>query len=142
MENFCTCTDPRCGTTVEGKRPGPCPACGGPMRYVGESKLRGALLVGLGLFLVIVMGYIMMATAPTMLRPGADVGGTRFTGTAEQGRTAMLLFGAIVALGATSTAYGIYMLVTGRQSKVFMLAALLLFLVLGYFGWTIMGWKS
>jgi hypothetical protein len=141
MTDYRTCTNPKCGTTVEG-RGGVCPTCGAATRNVGESKIRGWLLVGLGLFLVLVMGYIALNTAPTLLRPGVDAGGSRFTGTAEQARTIALLFGAIIAFGATSTVYGIYMLVTGRQNKAFMLASLLLFAVLGYFAWSIIGWKG
>lgn len=137
MTDYATCLDPRCGTTVEG-RGGTCPKCGGAMRHVGESKLRAIALTGLGLFLVLFMGAIGVGMAPQLLRPGVEIDGSTFSGTAEQARLVLLLFGAIILFGLTSTAYGLYMLVTGRRSGLFVAASLLLFAVLILTGWAIL----
>lgn len=136
-----TCTQPTCAATLEGKA-AICPKCGGPMRQVGESPVRGWILVILGLFLILFMGGITLVVAPTMLRPGETIDGSSFTGTAEQARTALLLFGAVILFGFVAFANGIYMLKTKRQSKGFVIATLALAAVMLAIGWTIIGWDA
>jgi uncharacterized membrane protein len=136
-----TCNDPTCAVALEGKV-AVCPKCGGPMRRVGESPVRGWILVVLGAFLILFMGAIMLTLAPTMLNPGETIDGSSFTGTAEQARMAMLLFGAVTLLGFVAFANGIYMLRTKRQSKGFVVATLALAAVLVVIVWTIMGWDA
>jgi len=94
---------------------------------VGNSKKRGWLLLFLGLFLVGFMGWIMLNTLPSVLlaeQQAAD--GTTYTGTAEQAQSILLLFSLVIAVGLMSIVYGIYMIVTGRQNKIFMALSLLL----------------
>jgi len=136
-----TCNDPTCAVALEGKVPA-CPKCGGPMRQVGESPVRGWILVVLGAFLILFMGAITLMLAPTMLNPGETIDGSSFTGTAEQARMALLLFGAVILFGFVAFANGIYMLRTKRQSKGFVVATLVLAAVLLVLGWTIMGWDA
>lgn len=138
MTDYTTCRSPTCGTTVEG-RTAVCPKCGGAMRGVGESRVRGWVLLGLGLFLVVFMGAIAMTIAPQMLRPGEEVNGSTFTGTPEQAQLAFALFAAVILFGATSAAYGLFIIRTGRQSAMFISATLAVATLLFAIGWAIRG---
>ena len=123
MEAYSTCSEPTCGITIEG-RPAACPTCGRPMRLVRESAARGWILAVLGLFLIVFMGVIASYIVPQMLRPGEEIDGTTFTGTAEQAQMFMALFAAVILFGAVSLAYGLFIIVTGRQSRAFITATL------------------
>ena len=131
MAAHVVCRDPKCATLVEGKVDA-CPKCGGPMRSVGESPLRGIVLLLCGLFLLGLMGTITYNMYPTLTHPGVRMpDGSSFTGTAEQARITLLLFAAVIVFGLVATANGLYMLITKQQSRAFMfvslgLAALLL----------------
>ncbi len=81
--------------------------------------LRGWLLVGCGLVLVGMMGTVTWLTAPRMLRPGVEVDGTTFTGTAAEAETFLSLFALVILFGALSLANGVYMIVARRQSRAF-----------------------
>lgn len=124
MAAYTVCRNSKCATLVEGKAD-VCPKCGGPMRSVGESPWRGILLLVCGLFLLILMGTITYKMYPTLTHPGITMeDGSSFTGTADQARTTLLLFAAVIVFGLVATANGIYMLVTRQQSKVFVFATL------------------
>lgn len=133
-----TCPSPACGAEVTGVAP-ICPQCGERMP---AGRVRGWILVCVGLFLMLFMGAIAATVGGPLRQAGVEVDGSTFTGTAEQARTVLQLFGAIILFGAVSAAYGVYMIVTGRQSRAFLVACLLLFALLGFFGWTIMHWKG
>ena len=100
------------------------------------SAARGWLLLILGLFLVMFMGGITINMAPRMLDPGREIAGSTFTGTAEQARVFLGLFALVILCGIVSTVYGIFMIVTRRQSVVFIAISLAiaaaLVLVAGY----------
>ena len=100
------------------------------------SAARGWLLLACGLFLVLFMGAITLNLAPTMLHPGKDIAGGTFTGTAEQARVFLGLFALVILCGIMSTIYGIFMIVTRRQSVAFIAISLTiaaaLVLVAGY----------
>lgn len=123
MAAYSVCRKSTCATLVEGPAT-TCPKCGGPMRSVGESPWRGILLLLCGLFLLGLMGAITYAMYPTLTHPGETIGGSTFTGTADQARITLLLFAAVIVFGLVATANGIYMLVTRQQSKVFVFATL------------------
>jgi uncharacterized paraquat-inducible protein A len=124
MAAYTVCRDPKCGTLVEGKVAA-CPKCGGAMRTVGESPLRGIVLLLCGLSLVIGMGLLLYNMYPTLSHPGVRTpSGSSFTGTADQARITIILFVAVIAFGLVATANGIYMLVTKQQSKAFMFVSL------------------
>ena len=135
MPDLSTCNSPTCAVTVEGSLAA-CPKCGGPMRAVTESRARGWILVFCGLVLILMMGVITLNVAPMMLRPGEDLGGSSWEGTAEQGRMALALFGVIILFGFASLANGLYQIRTGEQHRIFMIATLALaaLLVLTVFG--------
>lgn len=123
MAAYTVCGDPKCATLVEGKADA-CPKCGGTMKSVGESPWRGILLLLCGLFLIGLMGAILYNMYPTLTHPGDTIGGSTFTGTADQARSTLLLFAAVIVFGLVATANGVYMLVTRQQSKVFVFATL------------------
>jgi len=123
MPAYSVCRKSTCATLVESKVDA-CPKCGGPMRSVGESPLRGIVLLLCGLFLLGVMGTITWNMYPTLTHPGVRIEGSTFTGTAEQARITLLLFAAVIVFGLVATANGIYMLVTRQQSRAFMFVSL------------------
>ncbi|WP_395614263.1 hypothetical protein [Allosphingosinicella sp.] len=94
------------------------------MKSVGESPLRGIVLLLCGLFLLGLMGTITYFMYPTLTHPGETIGGSTFNGTADQARITLLLFAAVIVFGLVATANGIYMLVTKQQSRAFMLVSL------------------
>jgi multisubunit Na+/H+ antiporter MnhC subunit len=138
MAAYSVCRKSTCATLVEGPAT-TCPKCGGPMRSVGESPIRGIILLVLGLILFIGMGVIFLNTYPTFSNPGVQVDGSRFTGTAEQGRQALMLFGVVIVFGLLAIVNGIYMLVTRQQSKVFIVLTLALAAILLVFTFVILG---
>jgi hypothetical protein len=123
MSDHSTCT--KCGAWADGAV-AVCPRCGGPMQLKKGSTLRGWVLLFLGLFLMGMMGAIIGATMPTMLNPGAEIDGGRFTGTAEQGRMFLGLFLLVFIFGTVSTLYGLFQIVTRRESKAFITISLVL----------------
>jgi hypothetical protein len=127
MPAFSTCT--KCGFNAEGSVTA-CPRCNAPTRIVRESRARGWILVFCGLFLIGLMGWITLAIGPAMLHAGEDSGGMSFSGTPEQARMILLLFGVVIAFGATSLAYGLFQIVFRRESKAFILVTIAMTLVL------------
>ena len=104
---------------------------------MGNFVLRGWLLVACGLFLVGMMGTITWMMAPRMLRPGTEIDGTTFTGTAEQAEIFLSLFALVILFGALSLANGIYMLVARRQSRAFTILTVALATFLYALAWAI-----
>lgn len=100
-------------------------------------RVRGRVLVAVGLFLVLFMGAIAWNLAPMVLRPGEEVDGSTFTGTAEQGQIFLGLFALVGLFGAVSVANGAWMMATGRRSRVGIRAFLLIFAMLFALGWAI-----
>jgi len=138
MAAYSVCRKSTCATLVEGPAT-VCPKCGGPMRSVGESPLRAITLLVLGLILFIGMGVIFLNTYQTFSNPGVDFDGSRFTGTAAQGRQALTLFAVVMVFGLLAIVNGIYMLVTKQQSKVFVILTLGLAAILIVFAFVIIG---
>ena len=127
MADLSTCNSPTCAYTVEGDL-AVCPKCGGPMRPVRESRLRGWALLLLGLLLVGMMGTITFYMTPQLMHPGVETaGGSRFTGTAQQARLILYLFWALIAFGALTMVNGVYQIATGRQHWAFVALTLLVF---------------
>ncbi len=132
------CNDPTCATMVEG-RVSVCPKCGGAMRSVGESPIRGIVLLVIGLFLLALMGTITAWMAPMLTRPGVDIDGGSFDGTAEQGRMILGLFGLILLFGLVAAVNGLFMIVTRRQSTAFVFVTLGLAALIVIAGFLFMG---
>jgi MFS family permease len=137
MPAVSTCLAPSCRTKVEGTV-NPCPNCGGKMRTPRTIRALGWLLLACGVFLVGLMSYLWTVLAPAMAHPGDLTGGTTFTGTAEQGRTILTVFGAVIVFGLASIGYGLWMIVTGRRSIAMMIVVLVLAAALIAISWRAM----
>ena len=130
MSQTSTCLSPKCRQTVEGEVPR-CPTCGTRMRTPTSVRRVGWLLLFLGVFLIVFMGWIALSTAPMMLRPGVEVAdGSRFTGDADQGRMIMGLFGAVIAFGVATAIGGVVQIRTGKRNPKVTVAIVGMFAVL------------
>ena len=134
MADQSTCLSPLCGMTIEGDAK-KCPKCGWAMRSARNIRTRGWLLLACGLFLVLFMGWIAWSLMPTLLRPGLEDENGRFTGTNDQARMILGLFGIVILFGALGTLNALYMIVTGRQSRIFVIVTLLLAVAIVVVGW-------
>lgn len=79
-------------------------------------RIRGAILIVLGIVLAGFMAWLLREVSPVM-QPGGSPTGARFTGTEDQGRMITTLFMALIALGIVFALYGIYMAATGKESR-------------------------
>ncbi len=112
-----------------------CPKCGATPVSEKSTRIRGWVLLVIGVFLTVTMGVVAWQSAPTMLRPGELINNSRFTGSAKLAQLALSLFGAVIAFGLMAGAQGIYQIKTGRQHKWLLrglMVVLALILVLGY----------
>jgi MFS family permease len=135
MPDTSTCLSLSCRTKVDGvvER---CPKCNSKMRTPKMVKRYGWVLLGLGLFLVGMMAFLYLNLAPMMLHPGDETSsGSSFTGTADQGRMILALFGLIFAFGLASMFNGIWQIRTGQRNLLIMWIVLGLAAVLGVFAW-------
>ena len=138
MAETSTCLSPLCGVTVEGSHR-KCPQCGRAMRGTRNIRARGWVLLGCGLFLVLFMGAITWAMLPTLLDPERAIAEGTFTGTPEQASTFLQLFLLVIGFGALGTVNALYMIVTGRQNRWFVIATLALAAILYAFAYSITG---
>jgi hypothetical protein len=94
-----------------------CPQCGAGLQSRRWSRRFGAALTVCGLILMCIMGTVLYYVLPAMLRPGVDVGGTRFSGTPTQSLLVLGIMGAVFIFGATALIYGIWQMRTGRRNR-------------------------
>ena len=106
----------KCGyeTTEKLRR---CPTCGRALLSTKTVRRLGWVQLAAGLFLVVFVGMITFYLAPDLLGIGVSKAGTRFTGTPEQGRATVGLFGLVIVFGFASTFNGILQIKTGRRNK-------------------------
>jgi hypothetical protein len=136
MSRYSACNLPTCALVVDG-RVETCPKCGGPMRDVSDSAVRGIVMLLCGIILVGMMGWIIWTMSPSMLNPGVTApDGSTFTGTDKEAKTFLGLFAVVMLLGLTAIINGVFFIVKRRQSGAFIaislgLAAILM--VLAYF---------
>jgi len=93
-------------------------------------RLIGGLLIFIGVMLMGTISYITSLLAPAMAHPGQYVGGTNFSGTPEQARSILMLFGVVGVFGLMSFVYGLWMIVTGRRSIAMMIGVWVLAAIL------------
>jgi len=137
MPAVSTCLAPSCKTKVEGTVAS-CPTCGGRMRTPRSVRIAGWVLLICGVFLAGFMSYLWQALAPSMAHPGETSGGATFTGTAQQAQAIFTTFGAVTVFGLAASAYGLWMIVTGRRSVAMMIGVLVLAAALIVIAWQTM----
>ena len=94
-----TCTSLDCEAVTFGTV-AKCPACGARVNSSRPLRRLGWVLLATGILLTGMMGYLVTTLAPSLTHPGqAMAGGSRFTGTAEQGALALKLFWTVVVFG-------------------------------------------
>lgn len=94
-----------------------CPQCGSTLQSRRWSRRAGILLTICGLFITVVLGYVLWFLVPMLLHPGQDFGGTRFGGNALQAGMILVFLCLVEAFGATAVCYGIFQMTTGRRDK-------------------------
>jgi hypothetical protein len=135
MAEQSTCLSPLCGITIEGSEK-KCPKCGWAMRSARNIRTRGWFLLACGLFITLFMGWIAWRLWPTLMLPGKEVeGGGSFSGTKDQAQMILGLFGIIILFGMVGTANALYMITSGRQSRVFVIVTLLLAVAIAVSAW-------
>jgi hypothetical protein len=100
-------------------------------------RVRGWVLVSVGLFLVVFMGAIAWNVAPLMLHPGEERAGSTFTGTSADAELALAIFALVILFGLLSVANGAWMIAKGRQNRAFVILSLAIAGILFAIGWAI-----
>jgi hypothetical protein len=137
MADQSTCMSPACGITVEGSFT-QCPQCGWAMRGPRNIKVRGWVLIALGLFLALFMGSIALVLLPAMLSPGKEMdGGVTFTGTAADAEFVWTIFALVILFGLVGIAAGVHMVVRGRPNRAFTSVILLIAAILFGIAWAV-----
>jgi len=102
-------------------------------------RVRGWVLLGCGLFLVVVMGGVTWSMWPILSYPERAIEVGTFTGTPAQAARFLELFLLVIGFGALGIVNALYMIATGRQSRWFVIATLAIAAILFWFAWTIIG---
>ena len=104
-----------------------CPNCGRRLRSASQVRVLGWVQAILGLFLITVMGIITFNLWPSLMYPGEMVAGhSRFTGTPDQARLVLALFGTVILFGIVSLTGGVIQIATSRRSRVILILTLVL----------------
>ncbi len=106
----------RCGLDTRGSEPR-CLKCAGQLKTAGQIRVLGWLLVGCGAFLLVFMGWIALALAPTLFPVGRPGNGPRFTGGPEMRLAISAMFALVFAFGAASLWAGINQIRTAKRSR-------------------------
>ena len=113
-----------------------CPECSSWMPRARGIRIRGGILIFLGLILVGMMGTISIVVAPIMFSDGSG-GGSKFSGTPGQAFLIMGLFGAVIVFGVSCILSGIWQIITGRRSILMVVLIVGLALVLVILGFAV-----
>ncbi len=103
-----------------------CPQCNGPLHTATSIRVRGGLLMAIGIILMGFMGYLLiwaLAAFGNVNGPGA-----KFTGTREEKMMIIGLFSTLIIFGLMSLVTGGWQVAFGRRNR------LLSWLVLGIGG--------
>jgi uncharacterized paraquat-inducible protein A len=95
-----------------------CPRCGKLLRSKVAIRIRGAIMILLGGFLIAMMGGII-SWAFDAYR-GANEASSRFNGTPQQFRMIIGLMGLVFIFGLASAVVGLWQLIFGRRNLVLM----------------------
>jgi sulfite exporter TauE/SafE len=100
-----------------------------------HARVRGWVLVVIGLFLILVIGAVTWLLAPRMLNPGVEIEGSTFSGTPDQALLIFGLFGIVTLFGIGTLANGVILVATGRRNRALTIMLVTIatpFLVLGW----------
>lgn len=128
------CMGLRCSMVFDGTA-SHCPHCGARAITLASLRRRGWLLVGLGVFLLAIMGTVLWFTVPLLLANGAEVDGSRFTGKQEDLQLVVAVFAAVIVFGIGALVNGLAQAIWGRRLRwviAVMLALAAALLALGY----------
>ena len=107
------------------------------MRSAKLLRRLGKVMLALGLFLVAFMGIVTAYLAPTLLHPGVTEKGSTFTGTEEQGRLALALFGIVMLFGINAMTAGILQIRSGQRNTITLYVGIVLLVTLLMVGWNL-----
>lgn len=108
-----------------------CPRCRSKRLLTPKAiRVLGGVLVGLGLFLVLLMGAVTILVAGIVAHSNDPGATTRFSGGKKELALIFGLFGLVIAFGAACTVGGALQLVRGRRSKTVVRVVLGLFVAL------------
>jgi len=108
------CMSFACGAVFDGDA-ATCPECGGRAVPQGRIRALGAVSIACGVLLLAIMAAVLWFAMPVMLAAGGDVGGARWTGTADQTIFALAIFAMVVAVGVVALVAGLTQLRHGRR---------------------------
>ncbi len=78
-------------------------------------RITGIVAMGLGLFLILMIGAVAYYTVPIMLAAGETVDGSRFSGGPEARLLIFGIYAAVAAIGLTAMVSGAVHIATGRR---------------------------
>ena len=93
-----------------------CPRCGHGLVSRRWSRRYGGGLLACGLFITVKMAYVLWLLLPTLLHPGVDIGGSRYTGSPFQAALIIALLGLVTVFGVASLVYGVWQVRTGTRN--------------------------
>ncbi len=93
-----------------------CERCGASMLSRRWARRFGLGLTFCGLFITGLMSVVLYKVLPTLLRPGVEVGGARFSGSAAQALIVSVVLAAVWVFGATALVYGGWQMATGKRN--------------------------
>jgi len=94
-----------------------CPQCRRALQTSSSIRVRGALSVLCGVILMGLIGYVSVWSLAAV--SSTTPGGARFTGTEQEKLLIFGLFAILMLFGFLSFAAGLWQLIFGRRSKVF-----------------------
>ena len=83
----------------------------------GSKRIRvmGLVGMGLGLFLLLIIGAVAYFTVPIILAGGEEVDGTRFSGSSGAALLIFTIYGVVAAIGLLAMLNGALHVATGRR---------------------------
>jgi hypothetical protein len=93
-----------------------CPTCSRRLFSTTNIRVRGGILLVIGVFLMAMMSYISYFSFRSYAGLNGP-NGSRFTGTREEFIGIVALFGALILFGFISALTGVWQLIAGRRNK-------------------------
>jgi len=94
-----------------------CPRCGRPFKSSKNIRVRGGILVFLGVFLILFMGGIALFVSYLVFGGSNPDAAAKFRGEGFQLLLIYGIFGCVMLFGLASLITGIFQLITGRRNQ-------------------------